>query len=971
MSQAYTSFEFIQSKEIKTLQLTAHQFKHKKTGAEHIHLECDNDENVFMVAFRTIPEDSTGVAHILEHTSLCGSKRFPVRDPFFMMIRRSLNTFMNAFTSSDWTAYPFASQNKKDFFNLLSVYLDAAFFPNLHELDFAQEGHRVEFSDPKDKNSELVYKGVVYNEMKGSMSAPTSQLWHHLTHHLYPSTTYHYNSGGNPEDITKLRYEDLVEFHKTHYHPSNAIFLTFGNIPVVDLQEEFEKHALHEFEKQDKTFKVNFEQRLSAPLQVQESYPVDDDDLKDKTHIVLGWLLGESIDRKSLLDAHFLSGVLLDNSASPLQAALEKTDLAKAPSPLCGLEDSNHEMAFLCGVDASNPDHADAVEKLILDTLETVATDGVDIAMQEAVLHQLEFEQREIGGASYPFGLQLILQTLSSCIHRGTPLDVLDIDADLERLRQAIKDPNYIKKLVRTLLLENPHRVRLTLKPDNSLSKKKIADEKEQLANIKKKLSDDDATHIIEQAEALETRQKQKDDPEILPKVTPKDIPAYKPLLKGTLSQEGKLSCHYYDRGTNGIVYQSFITRLPELSKAELSALPLYVGLLDELGAGQDDYLALQRLQSQYTGSIGASSILHAHIDDEQKIYADFVVNGKALERNHAKLTELMLRIGFDTRLDETQRILEFIEQIKTSSERRITQNGHSLAMLAASSKMSPVAWNAHQKSGLKGILTTREWSKIFNDAPKNNAVLDAFHSIKEKLTHQNYEALIIGEAAARANFLENLKGSEQRLCSDQVASPFTLPSLRETVKEAWTTTTQVHFCAKAYPTVASTHPDAAKLTVLGSFLRNGFLHTAIREQGGAYGGGASHDSEIAAFRFYSYRDPRSLETFQDFDRALPWLLEEKHTQESLDEAILSVIASMDKPSSPAGEAKKAFYQNRYGREDTHRKAYREGIINTTLDDLKRVGETYLAPEKASFAIVTNVDELDKLKSLDLEHHSL
>ncbi|MCC6201242.1 MAG: insulinase family protein, partial [Moraxellaceae bacterium] len=240
---AHSAFEPVRAVPVPSLGLEVAEYRHRATGAVHYHLAADNAENVFLVALRTMPMDSTGVAHILEHTALCGSRKYPVRDPFFLMIRRSLNTFMNAFTSSDWTAYPFASQNRKDFDNLLSVYLDAVFFAQLDPLDFAQEGIRVEFESPTDPDSPLVYKGVVFNEMKGAMSTSQSVLWETLNKHLFPTTTYHYNSGGDPEHIPDLRYEDLLSFYKEHYHPSNAVFMTFGDIPAVELQEKIHEQA--------------------------------------------------------------------------------------------------------------------------------------------------------------------------------------------------------------------------------------------------------------------------------------------------------------------------------------------------------------------------------------------------------------------------------------------------------------------------------------------------------------------------------------------------------------------------------------------------------------------------------------------------------------------------------------------------------------------------------------------------------
>ncbi len=256
LPDAHPSFKPIRRETIPSLNLTVEQFEHRGTGAVHYHMAAENSENVFLVALRTVPEDSTGVAHILEHTALCGSENYPVRDPFFMMLRRSLNTFMNAFTSSDWTAYPFASQNRKDFNNLLEVYLDAVFFSRLDPLDFAQEGHRVEFAEADNPDSDLVFKGVVFNEMKGAMSSVSSVLWDTLCHNLFPTTTYHYNSGGEPDQIPNLSYDELQAFYRSHYHPSNAIFMTFGDIPAAQHQSVFQARALDQFERLDQQIRV-------------------------------------------------------------------------------------------------------------------------------------------------------------------------------------------------------------------------------------------------------------------------------------------------------------------------------------------------------------------------------------------------------------------------------------------------------------------------------------------------------------------------------------------------------------------------------------------------------------------------------------------------------------------------------------------------------------------------------------------
>ena len=293
MIEAHPSFELLSSRSVDALNVTVSEYRHRVTGAKHVHLAADDDNNVFLVAFLTIPSDSTGVAHVLEHTALCGSEKYPVRDPFFMMLRRSLNTFMNAFTSSDWTAYPFASKNVKDFNNLLRVYLDAAFFPKLDVLDFSQEGHRVEFSTADDASSELVYKGVVFNEMKGAMSAPTSELWQQLTRLLFPTITYHHNSGGAPEDIPALTHQQLKDFHQKHYHPGNAIFMTYGNLSPESHQKTFESCALSRFSWQENTLSLGDEKRFEKPLQEQGHYPLDEEEIAEKNSYCYRVVIGK------------------------------------------------------------------------------------------------------------------------------------------------------------------------------------------------------------------------------------------------------------------------------------------------------------------------------------------------------------------------------------------------------------------------------------------------------------------------------------------------------------------------------------------------------------------------------------------------------------------------------------------------------------------------------------------------------
>ena len=971
---AHPAFELKRSQRIDTLNITAHEFIHRRTGALHYHLESPYDENVFMVALRTVPMDSTGVAHILEHTALCGSERFPVRDPFFWMIRRSLNTFMNAFTSSDWTAYPFASQNRKDFSNLLDVYLDAVFFSRLDPLDFAQEGHRLEFSDPDDINSELVFKGVVFNEMKGAMSSPVSILWQTLSSHLFPTATYHFNSGGEPRHIPDLSYEQLKAFYKKHYHPSNAIFMTFGDIPAHEHQQVFEDRALSRFSAQKDIIDVHDEIRLKQPLSIEDSYAIDDSATgSDKTHIVLGWLLGRSIDLEAMLKAHLLSGVLLDNSASPLRHALETSDLGNGPSPLCGIEDSNREMSFMCGIEGSRPEHAEAVEQLVIGVLEDVVRKGIPQDRVEAVLHQLELSQREISGDGYPYGLHLILSGLSTAIHRGDVISAMNPDPVLEKLRLEIRDPDFIRQLVQTQLLDNPHRVRLTMKPDPTLAETRKQQERQRLADIRQALSSSDREMIIAQSKALNQRQMQQDDPDILPKVDLEDIPADSPLVSGHDSRIRDFPVRYYEQGTNGLCYQQIITELPELDNDQLSLISLYTRCITELGCGKRDYLETQSWIDSISGGIHAYSSVRGAIDDIQKIDGYFTLSGKALARNHVDFSELMHDMLKHVRFDELARIREIIAQDKARREQSITGQGHSLAMAAASSGMSPAASLHHRLRGLVGIQSLKKLDEELA-ANRNNDIqvlADRFAALHTKIIDAPHRFLLIAEQEHRQQLLNDLEQRWQDQHQPGSSSILSLPHVQQTERQMWITSTQVNFCARAYPTVPPDHPDAAALDVLAGFLRNGFLHRTIREMGGAYGGGASHDSDNASFRFYSYRDPRMQETLDDFDRALDWLQDQAHEWRQIEEAILGIFSSLDKPGSPAGEAKEAFYNELYGRSHEHQQHYRERVLKVTLADLQRVGAIYLVPEKASTAIITSSAGLQQHGDMGLQVFTL
>ncbi len=964
----HPAFEFKNSHFIDTLNVTVEHYEHKVTGAAHYHLATDDPQNVFLVALRTVPMDSTGVAHILEHTTLCGSEKYPVRDPFFMMIRRSLNTFMNAFTSSDWTAYPFATENRKDFHNLLQVYMDAVFFPTLNELDFAQEGHRFEFEEMSDSNSELTYKGVVFNEMKGAMSSPVSTLWQTLTQELYPSSTYHYNSGGEPEDIPDLTYQQLVDFHKYHYHPSNSVFMTYGDITAYEHQAQFEELALARFDNKVDQVHVSIEERYLEPRVIETSYALDEEDIDAKTHIVLAWLLGQNQDPLNVLRGHLLSAVLLDNSASPLRKVLEDTELATAPSPLLGFEESNKEMAFVVGVQGSEAEHAQAVEDMIMVELQRIVDEGVDQSQVEAMLHQLELSQREVGGDGYPYGLQLILHSLAGALHEGDPIALLDTDTALKHLEDEVKSADFIPNLVKTLLLDNPHRVRLTMKPDTELSAQKEQAELDKLAAIQETLSEEQKQAIVDMAVALDERQAEEDDPSILPEVTKEDIPTEIKQYESTNIQVADMQVATYECGTNGLTYQQLIIDLPELSEVEKQLMPIFNSCITEVGSSGRDYIETQAHQAAITGGIAARSSIHSKIGDLNGCHSHFMLSSKALDRNQQSMSELLDETLNQARFDESQRLKDLISQIRASVDHGVTGNGHGQAMMAATQNMSPAAKWKFERTGFKGIQAIKELhDSISNDDSKIDSIGEQLQGMQKKIASSSKQGLLVADENGMPSAVDAMHKVWDSSSQAESSDGFTLESTSAVVKQAWVTSTQVNFCAMAYPAVMSDHEDAPKLAVLGACLRNGFLHSAIREKGGAYGGGANYNAEAGAFVFFSYRDPRLLETYDDFKRAKDWLMSADATQAKVDEAILNVISAMDKPGSPAGEMKKAFFQGLYGRTHAVRMEYRQGVISTTIDELRQLAEKYLSTDNYSSAVLTNSQGAELLQDSEFE----
>ena len=920
-------FELKESKKIKLLDVNAQVYRHSKFNTQHIHLDSSNDEKVFMVAFRTIPEDSTGVAHILEHTSLCGSEKYPVRDPFFMMIRRSLNSFMNAFTSSDWTAYPFATQNNKDFNNLLDVYVDSAFFPRLDPLDFSQEGHRLEI----DNENNLEIKGVVFNEMKGAMSSPTDQLWHGMSKHLFEETTYHHNSGGDPEKIIDLTHADLVAFHQKHYHPSNATFFTFGNVSIDEIHNHLEKNVFQKFTPATEQLTIKPAKIFTSPVKASGTYqPLPGDE--SNHHVVISWLLGDSHNPLNLLEKYFLSNVLLDNSASPLRKALELSKLGKSPSPFLGIEPSNKEIVFMAGLEGVGKDKASEVEELILTTLEKLVIDGVPEDLINSSLHQLEIGQREVSGGGMPYGLQLMLGCMNACIHHDDPISMLDLDANFRKLKTLISQKGYLEELISTCLIKNQHRLNYELKPDPKFNENLENFFASTLKNKEETLTEEDREEINDLAKALKARQEAMDDVEILPKVTKQDIPLKREYTHVSFLKNNR---SVYEVGTNGLMYSDFLFPCKNLTSQELLFSSLYTFILTEVGLKESSYEEIQALQSSITGGLNASFKLQTNDQSEPgKLF--LCISSKSLENNFDEMEKLILNTLENARFDEEDRILDLFNIFIARNEESINQNGHILAMNSAASSLNKFSATAYQMSGLQMLNQSKATISKMKDAADAINLINVLKSIHFKVLHNPFKIFTACSPKtldAKSMDFKNIQYEAEQCLIEPINE-----------QTAWITGSQVCYCAEAFQSVPREHPDAPALSVLATVLRNGFLHTAIREKGGAYGAGATNDTSTNTFKFFSYRDPKCTETFSAFKDAVEWS-KTSITEQHLEEAILGVVSSIDKPLSPVGEAKNDFNFNLENISTKERLEMRQRVINCSIEDLIRVNEKYLTKD--------------------------
>lgn len=942
------SFKLIDKKQNPSLGFNAERYELDEYGSEHIHLKNNSKELVFMVMFRTIPESSSGVAHILEHTTLCGSENYKVRDPFFMMLRRSMSTFMNAFTASDWTAYPFATQNKKDFFNLLDVYLDAVYFPILAKEDFKQEGHRLEFSKFDKSNSPLEYKGVVFNEMKGSMSNIQSITWQALTKNLFPDLTYKHNSGGDPETILDLTHDYLKSFHKKFYHPSNATYFTWGDIDAKEIQKFIDKKIEQKFKRieSSKLEYVKQQKPFSNSVKAQEPFtPVSKEQAGYQNYAA--WVLGESFNIDELLESHLLSLLLLGNSASPLYKVLESNNVGKSPAQILGLEDSMRHLMFICGIEGSEQTSQKEFVKLIDSTFAALAKDGFTQDQIDAAFYQLELSRREISSGSLPYGLQVLLSLAPGSLYKADPLALSNVDKALKDLKEKIKDKNFLTGLIKKHFVENPHRVNLEMIPDMELINNRENNFTKVLEKIKSSMSSKEKLELVNDSKALAERQEATPDKNLLPKLELSDVPNDVSYPKPKKLSTFGYSPVFYEEATNGLTYSSVSRSLKIESSDEIGDLMLLSNLLGKVGTKHSDYLKLQENISKISGGISTST--HFYLDKSDEIKGRISLSSKFLPENTNDISEIMLEILNTSSFADDKRIKELMFQNFMGLQQSIVENGHRFAMLSASAAHNKLAQIHEISGGLTSLFKFAPFISNNEDATKEQ--IKRISTLHEKLKDNANELAFVSNVKLTKDQINNLKNLDFNKTGD---SSINFDFRKDFPKIAMPINTQVNFSAMSLDAPVFDYKESPKFLVLSSILRNEYLHRRVREQGGAYGGGATYDPFAGSFKLFSYRDPRFTETYEDFSESFKWAAKGNFDDEILLEGKLSVLSDHDKPSSPAGEAFKDYRFNIEGKEQKVRTKYRTNIIQVTKDEIVEAANLLKDQPKSLFSIVNS-----------------
>ncbi len=959
----YRGFQVKQIYNIREIGVELFHIIHEKTGAEIVHIAADDDENAFALTFKTYPYDSTGVAHILEHTTLCGSKKFPIHDPFFSMLRRSSNTYMNALTSKLWTAYPAASKIKSDFYNLLDVYIDATFHPLLNKTSFSQEGYRFTFQEPSDPKSPLTIQGIVFNEMKGVFSNPESLLWRKLAEGLSPDTPYGHDSGGVPKEIPNLTHQALVDFHKTYYHPSRCIFYFYGNTPLQEHLDFIGEKILDNAEKLPPILPIEKQQRFQKPKKEELFYPSNESDLKQKTFIGFSWLTTDIKDQDDLLALTVLDSILMDTDASLLKHKLLESGLCVDAGSV--LDSEARDTPFAIVLRGCEKENADALEQILFQSLEEITSKPIPKELIESSLHQLKFSRSEISCDSGPYGLELFGRSVIPYLQGGSLVEELKVHSAFEKLETLIYEDNLLAKLIQKHLIQNPHFYRLTLAPSPTLLKTM---QEEELLFLKKKqenLTEHEIQVILKDAVNLEAyiNAKEEEDNSCLPILHLNEIPkevSYFPIKKETYNQ---LAVYHHECFTNGIIYADIVFDIPQVAEQDLFYLRLFSSLLTDLGAGGRSYIDNLKYIHEKVGGIWTSLSLNVQKDNKETCYPTISISGKALHENSEDLLKLMKDFIIHPDLKDRERIKELILQSYTYLEQKLNSHAIQYALKESASGFSPWSFVSNLWHGLPYYKFLEALTKDLDHTL--DGVIERFEHLSKSLFHLNNLHFIIScDADSFANLEKNSFFALKTFADASLSfCPWVeLATPKQVVNSAKAIAYPIAHNAKSIETVTMSSRFAAHLKLASYLFENLELHKQIREEGGAYHCGAKYNILTGIYQFYSSRDPNISSTYSAFNSAVIAIADGEFSEQDLLEAKLSYIQDVDGVVPPGSRASITYFQHKVGLTKEVRQKFRDQILNATKQDVILAVKECLLPKMLTDSVLITYASEDLIK---------
>ncbi len=903
----------------------ARRYVHDQTGARFLSIQNDDENKVFSICFRTPPETSNGIAHIMEHSVLCGSRKYPVKEPFIELAKGSLNTFLNAFTFPDKTCYPVASQNLKDLYNLMDVYLDAVFYPLIPPETLMQEGWHYEIEAP---DQPLTYKGVVFNEMKGAYSSPDDLLGDTSRQSLFDEGhPYALDSGGDPAVIPTLTYDEFKAFHETYYHPSNAYIWMYGDAPEEERLQTLDAW-LNDFAAKQVASSIPAQPPFDAPRRVVRPYDAGDNP-DAKAYVTVNWLLPDGLSVRDNLALEILTHALLATPASPLRKALMDSGLGE--DVISDFDEHARQRIFTAGMKGVAPDAVERVEALILETLQKLADEGIDPDTLAASLNTIEFRLREQNTGRFPRGLFLMLSALTVWLYDQNPLDALAFEKPLAEIKAQAAQKGFFEAYLKHYLLDNPHRSTVFLLPDPQEGQRRAQAEAEKLAQIKAQMTAEEIQQTIATAQELKRRQETPDAPEALASIPALSLQDLDRKIRTIPLEERRIASApllWHNLSTRGIVYLDVGFNLRALPNRLLPYIGLFGRALRQMGTREQDFVQLTQRIGRETGGIQSATITSEHVSRHEAVLW-FFLRGKALTEKTPALLAILRDILLSANFDNRERFKQIVLEEKARTESALIPAGHRVVNQRLRAHFSASDRAAEMIGGIEYLFFLRKLAE---------RVETAWESVREDLEAIRHnlltgDTLLLNLTADAESMQANLQPLESfvRALPRQGFTPQTRLETLPAQDEGFTIPAQVNYVGKGAKLYDLGYRLHGSIYVINNYLGTTYLWEKIRVQGGAYGGFASFDSHTGIWAFLSYRDPNLEATLENYDRTADFLRTLDVPASEIERAIIGTIGNMDAYQLPDAKGWTSLNHYLTGLDDSARQWQRDEVLGTSL----------------------------------------